>query len=381
VLFRSGLTEEQKLIAEVWEDGAGTAFPPGSWMTFGQFVSARDGHDLDADAQMFFALANALMDAGIAAWEAKTHYDYVRPVRAIRELGDLGLIGAPGTDELTGEIGHVVEAWAGPGADAATILAENFITYQTPGSDVSPPFAEYISGHSAFSAAGAAVLALYAGSDSFGAGIEFAPGSSRFEPGLTPSETVTLSWDSFTDAADEAGISRLYGGIHFEDGDLYGRTLGRAAGEAAFREAMVLIAGGKDASPELADALTVGRMFEAALGRVAQFAGLNFWEDAAEAGFDAQRLAEAFLTSPEFTDRFGTPEALGAEGLVDTLFLNLGLDAAATDLDETLLGALADGQASAADTLVALVQSPEVAEATAYLAALDETGDGAIWFA
>ena len=381
--FSAGLTEEQKLVAEFWEDGAGTAFPPGSWMTFGQFVSVRDGHDLDADAQMFLALANAVMDGGIASWEAKVHYDYVRPVRAIRELGDLGLIGEEGTDSLTGETGRVVEAWGGPGADAATVLAENFITYQTPGSDVSPPFAEYTSGHSGFSAAAAAVLALYTGSDSFGASVDFAPGSSRFEPGLTPAGTVTLAWDTFGDAADEAGISRLYGGIHFEDGDLAGRSLGSAAGEAAFRKAMALISGAEGAAgsgEEIADAVTVGRMFEAALGRVAQFPGLNFWEGAAAEGLSDRRLAEAFLLSDEFADRFGPLDTLGGEDLVDTLVLNLGIDAAATDLDETLIAGLEDGT-SAAQTLLALVESPEAAEATSYLAALGEDEDGGIWFA
>ena len=52
-------------------------------------------------------------------------------------------------------------------------------------------------------------------------------GSSRVEPGLTPQTDVTLSWTTFSDAADEAGISRRYGGIHFEEGDLLARLLGR----------------------------------------------------------------------------------------------------------------------------------------------------------
>ena len=65
----------------------------GTFMTFGEFVSARDNHSIDEDAVMFFALANSVFDAGIATWEAKLFYDYVRPVRAIRDLGELGLIG------------------------------------------------------------------------------------------------------------------------------------------------------------------------------------------------------------------------------------------------------------------------------------------------
>ena len=236
VAYSAGLTDEQKLIAEFWEDAGGTAFPPGTWMTFGQVVSARDANSIDDDALLFFGLANAVFDAGVAAWEAKTYYDYTRPVRAIRALGALGLLngGKRGVDELTQEEGFVIDAWAGPGKGTKTILAKNFITYQTPNSNPSPPFAEYVSGHSTFSGAGAAVLSLFTHSDVFGASATFNPGDSRFEPTLVPGGPLTLSWDTFTEAANEAGISRLYGGIHFEDGDVNGRILGRNVGEAVW---------------------------------------------------------------------------------------------------------------------------------------------------
>ena len=238
VEISANLTDEQKLIAEFWEDAGGTAFPPGTWMTFGHVVSARDAHSIDEDAVLFFGLANAAFDAGIAAWESKTYYDYARPVRVIRELGSLGLLneGRTGFDEVTGETGFVIEAWGGPGEGTKTILAENFITYQTPNSHPSPPFAEYVSGHSTFSGAGAAVLSAFTHSDEFGAQVTFATGSSRFEPGLVPGDTLTLSWDMFTEAADEGGISRLYGGIHFEDGDINGRQLGRDVGRTVWEE-------------------------------------------------------------------------------------------------------------------------------------------------
>ena len=236
VEISAGLTDKQKLIAEFWEDAGGTAFPPGTWMTFGQVVSARDAHSIDDDALLFFGLANAAFDAGIAAWESKTYYDYARPVRVIRALGALGLLndGQEGTDEVTGETGFVIDAWAGPGKGTKTILAKNFITYQTPNSHPSPPFAEYVSGHSTFSGAGAAVLSRFTNSDEFGASVTFNPGDSRFEPNLVPGDTLTLSWDTFTQAADEGGISRLYGGIHFEDGDVNGRQLGRDVGETVW---------------------------------------------------------------------------------------------------------------------------------------------------
>ena len=111
----ASLTDEQKLIAEFWEDAGGTSFPPGTWHTFGEFVSARDSHSLDEDALMFFSLSNAIFDAGIATWEAKVFHNYVRPIRAIRELGELGLLnnGPVGKDEITGEEGFVIQAWGG----------------------------------------------------------------------------------------------------------------------------------------------------------------------------------------------------------------------------------------------------------------------------
>ena len=237
--YSANLTDEQKLIAEFWEDGGGTSFPPGTWMTFGQFVSARDDHTLDEDVELFFALGNAEFDAGIATWEAKTFYDYARPIRTIHQLGELGLIG-----EFDSElVGYAIEAWQ-PGEGTSKVLATDFLTYQTPGGDPSPPFAEYTSGHSAFSAAGAEVLRLYTGSDEFGADVSFAPGESRFEPNVTPAETTTLSWSTFSDAAAEAGLSRLYGGIHFEDGDLNGRILGRQVGNAVFERSQFYINGG-----------------------------------------------------------------------------------------------------------------------------------------
>ena len=90
VEISAGLTDKQKLIAEFWEDAGGTAFPPGTWMTFGQVVSARDEHSIDDDALLFFGLANAAFDAGIAAWESKTYYDYARPVQSDSCVGRAG---------------------------------------------------------------------------------------------------------------------------------------------------------------------------------------------------------------------------------------------------------------------------------------------------
>ena len=206
VKLSAGLTDREKMIAEYWADGPATETPPGHWNLHAQFVSKRDRNDLDEDVKLFFILGNALLDSSIAVWEAKEHYDYVRPVSAIRFLYK----------------GQLIEAWAGPGLGTQQIPGETFRPYIA-----TPPFAEYTSGHSCFSAASAEVLRLFTRSSRFGASVSFAPGSSTIEPGITPAERVTLRWDTFDDAADEAGFSRRLGGIHFRQADHESREVGR----------------------------------------------------------------------------------------------------------------------------------------------------------
>ena len=220
------LTDRQKVIAEYWADGPNSVLPPGHWDLFAQFVSLRDEHSLDQDVEMFFILTNAILDAGIAAWDAKIRYDYVRPITAIRFL----------------KKGKKIRAWGGPGQGTRVISGEDWMPYQ-PVWLPTPPFAEYVSGHSTFSAAGAEILKRFTGSDFFGTSVTIAAGSlDRVEPGM-PAGAVTLHWETFSEAADEAGISRRYGGIHFTDGDLMGRALGRAVAAQTWNKARTLLSG------------------------------------------------------------------------------------------------------------------------------------------
>jgi PAP2 superfamily len=218
----AGLTDEHKATAEYWADGPGSETPPGHWNLLAQDVSARDGHGLDQDVKLFFALTAALLDASIACWDAKRTYDSVRPVTAIRFLF----------------AGREVLAWGGPGQGTRRIPGETWRPYIA-----TPPFGEHPSGHSTFSAAAAAVLACFTGSDRFGVSAIIPAGSSRVEPGITPATDVVLSWPAFTDAADQAGRSRRYGGIHFREGDLVGRALGARIGARAWEAAAELFAG------------------------------------------------------------------------------------------------------------------------------------------
>jgi len=220
------LTDEQKVIAEYWADGPASELPPGHWCLFARFVSARDHHDLDADVTLFFALTNAIFDASVAAWDAKRAYDSVRPVTAIAYL-----FGS-----------RAVRAWAGPYRGTRPMRGLDWRPYQAV-TVVTPPFPEYVSGHSIFSAAGAEVLKRFTGSDACGATYTQQAGVSRVEPGMTPATDVTLTWATFSEAADQAGLSRRYGGIHFVDGDLIGRAMGRQVGALAWAKARAYITG------------------------------------------------------------------------------------------------------------------------------------------
>lgn len=122
------------------------------------------------------------------------------------------------------------------------ISGEDWLPYQPP-AVVTPPFAEYVSGHSTFSAASAEVLASFTGSQRFGFSVTITAGSSMLEPGAIPSRPVTLSFRTFADAADQASRSRRYGGIHFEDGDLDGRRLGRRVGANTWSRARAFFDG------------------------------------------------------------------------------------------------------------------------------------------
>lgn len=129
----------------------------------------------------------------------------------------------------------MVNSWLGPNRGYGPVRAEDWMPYQQL-NVVTPPFAEYVSGHSTFTAAGNVILTSYTTSDVFGAYVTIPAGSSKFEAN-TPATAVTLSWPTFTVASDEAGMSRRYGGIHFYSGDIHGRMLGQIAGRAVLSRA------------------------------------------------------------------------------------------------------------------------------------------------
>src|SRR6059036_3920029 len=160
-------TEDQTQIALFWADGAGTETPPGHWNSIAQDISAAKGNTLQENARLFALLNIAPADAAICAWDAKYTFNFWRPVTAIRN-GDVD--GNPATVSYP--------TWS------------SFI--------VTPPFPDYVSGHSTFSGAASRVLALFYGKDNiaFSTGSDFLPG-------------VTRNFTSFSAAASEAALSRL----------------------------------------------------------------------------------------------------------------------------------------------------------------------------
>jgi hypothetical protein len=216
----ANLDDTKKVTAEYWADGPRSEFPPGHWALFAQAYSRKLGDNLDTDVKMFFVMGNALLDASISSWKAKYTFDFWRPTTAIRTL----------------YAGKKVTSWLGPFKGYGLVDGSQWRPYQDP-KVVTPPFPEYTSGHSTFSGAARITLTAFTGSDTFGGQITIKKGTSLFEPGVVPARDVVLKWKSFLDAADQAGMSRRYGGIHFESGDRHGRAAGATIGYWAYDRA------------------------------------------------------------------------------------------------------------------------------------------------
>ena len=272
-----------RCLAEFWADGPNSTTPPGHWNELAGHVSDHPAFvnriggvgpilgDLEWDIKMYVMLNGAMHDAAITAWGIKGHYDTMRPIGAIRYLAQNGqcsdaqlpsysanglhllpnvveLITAATTaagqrhEELSGYEGQIaVKSWPGSPAVPATqysgvrwMLAGNWVSYQRP-SFVTPPFPGYVSGHSTYSRAAAETLTRLTGSAFFPGGSgEYVCTQNQFlvfEDG--PSATFTFQWATFYDAADQSGLSRLFGGIHPDFDDFAGRLLGSQVGAKA----------------------------------------------------------------------------------------------------------------------------------------------------
>ena len=177
------LTEEQKLIARFWSDDAMlTPTPAGHWISIVMQIADRDAMPVEVIASTLAKLGCAQSDAFVSCWSTKFKYNLLRPVTYIKR--------------------HIDKAW------------EPLL--------ITPPFPEYTSGHSCQSGAASTVLTAV-----FGEGFAFDDATHEDE-GLP-----VRSFPSFTAAAEEAAMSRLYGGIHYRFGNEAGLAQGRAVGALA----------------------------------------------------------------------------------------------------------------------------------------------------
>ena len=275
-----------RVLAEYWADGPHSETPPGHWNVIahqvvdhprfqGLATAAQPWDALALDVHLSVTLNGALHDAAIVAWELKRLHQSARPITLIRwmsqqgqssdpalpsyhpdglplEPGLIELItaqsSAPGQrhEHLAAYQGQVaVFTWPGAPQDhrrrsspCAWVRGVEWSPYQ-PRTFVSPAFPGYTSGHSTFSRAAAEVLTGLTGSPYFPGGLaEFVaePGQYlKFEDG--PSAQVRLQWATYADAADQAGQSRLWGGIHILPDDLDGRATGAMVGQRALAHA------------------------------------------------------------------------------------------------------------------------------------------------
>ena len=189
-------TPDQSVIAKFWANGAGTFTPPGHWNQIASEASALAGTSLEDSARLFALLNIAQADAAITSWDAKYKYELWRPVTAIRQA-----------DKDNNPNTIVDSLW--------TPLL------------VTPPFSEYTSGHSTFSGAAEPVL-----NSVFGADFGFADRGDKLVNSLR-------TYENFAQAADESGISRIYGGIHFMSANVDGLSSGRNLGNYVVQNFLV----------------------------------------------------------------------------------------------------------------------------------------------
>jgi len=182
-------TAEQTNIARFWADGLGTYTPSGHWNQIAGVVAQSQAASLADNARLFAQLNLGLADAAILTWYVKYETDFWRPITAIPQAD------SDGNDQ--------------------TVADPNWVPLLP-----TPPFPEYVSGHSTYSGAAAGILSALLGDD-----VPFTVGS------FTPANLVR-SFPSFDAAAAEAAYSRLLGGIHYRFSNEEGLALGQQIADA-----------------------------------------------------------------------------------------------------------------------------------------------------
>ena len=181
-------SEEQTLIAKFWSDFSFTSTPPGHWNVIARAIASERKLSILESARLFEALNTAMSDVGVVMWIAKYRYNTWRPVTTIREAdrdGNDQTIKDPSWDPLL----------------------------------ATPPHPDYVSGHSGFSSAAAAVIEAFFRTDE----LAFVA-----ESDAVPS--VKRQFKRLSTAVNEISDSRIYGGIHFRFATEAGKACGKRIG-------------------------------------------------------------------------------------------------------------------------------------------------------
>ena len=216
----ANLTDSEKITAEWWAGGPYTVTPPGIlmwyWKTYMTTYNIATTQNMRAFMLSGLEAAIGLFEIGRVVWGQKLGYTQSRPIQEIRRTYR----------------GQTIR-----GYDGLDISGELWLPYQEP-TFVTPPFPDFVSGHSAFSKIFADVMGEWFGDaidtsktvtlsdlnlvtadlsapqqNPFGT-IVFPTGSSLVQPGIVPTQPTTLSFTSWSELAYSAGVSRQYGGIH-----------------------------------------------------------------------------------------------------------------------------------------------------------------------
>jgi hypothetical protein len=199
-------TADQTQIAFFWEDGPKGVTPPGHWQIIGMDLMQNLNLSLIEQARFMAMLSLAQADAGIVTWDCKYKYDIIRPETAIRTMTE--------NFENPGLVGAGNKSWR-------TVIP-------------TPPFPAYVSGHSMFSSSSARMLANLLGRDR----VAFSGAAPDLVNWPNQLRGVRRSWSSIWQAAEEAGASREYGGIHWESDNTEGLRVGRSIADTVFRRVL-----------------------------------------------------------------------------------------------------------------------------------------------
>jgi hypothetical protein len=231
MLVSGSLNDEQKISAEFWAGGPYTVSPPGMLMWFWkEFMIVRNiPHSCNFDTFFYsgFDLAQHIFETSRLVWGIKKYYMQARPIQEIRRMYRLEML---------------------PKYDGTIVQGQSWTPYQE-ANFVTPPFADFPSGHSTYSQSFASVM-----TDWFGARIPVSPprelndlallsrtftqpetlayghfifraGKSAIQPGVVPARDIEFSFATWQEMANSAGMSRKYGGIHATSAHVGGQAV------------------------------------------------------------------------------------------------------------------------------------------------------------